>query len=174
MPDSDPVTRNRFSLQIFPLSLGSGMGTFEEVSGLSFEAEVETLREGGQNQFEHKLPGPLKWPNIVLKRGVIDSNKLYEWMAATSGLGYTASKSALTRYIGTISLYEADGTSLRSWTFFDAFPVRWKGPELAASADDIATEELEIAHHGFLPFDVLGTDAGSVQSAVQKLENAVR
>ena len=173
MPDSDPVTTARFSLEILPLTQRGGMGVFEEVSGLRFEADVETLREGGQNQFEHKLPGALKWPNIVLKRGVIDSNKLYEWMAGTSGLGFSAASHKLERYIGTITLYEADGSALQSWTFFDAFPVRWEGPKLAASSDDIATEELEIAHHGFLPFEVDKSNRGAVQSAVKKLEKAL-
>ena len=30
-----------------------------------------------------------------------------------------------------------------------AFPVSWKGPQFSASDDDVLTEELEIAHHGF-------------------------
>ncbi len=37
----------------------------------------------------------------------------------------------------------------RTWTFADAFPVRWTGPQLARrTARAIATETLEIAHSG--------------------------
>jgi phage tail-like protein len=32
----------------------------------------------------------------------------------------------------------------------DAFPVKWQGPDFDASANEVPTEELEIAHHGFV------------------------
>ena len=38
---------------------------------------------------------------------------------------------------------------MRSWAFTDAFPVKWTGPALNAGSNDVATETLEIAHHGF-------------------------
>jgi phage tail-like protein len=50
-----------------------------------------------------------------------------------------------------ISLVTKNGDVLRSWVLDRAFPVRWNGPTLAVSSKDIATEELEIAHHGFKP-----------------------
>ena len=43
---------------------------FQEVSGLSFEVETEPLREGGENRFEYKLPKRIKYPNLILKRGL--------------------------------------------------------------------------------------------------------
>jgi phage tail-like protein len=46
------------------------------------------------------------------------------------------------------------GERLRAWEFFDAFPVKWKGPDFAVSSTDMAMEELEIAHHGFRVADL--------------------
>ena len=43
---------------------------FQEVSGLEAEIEVETVIEGGENHFVHKLPKSAKHPNLVLKRGI--------------------------------------------------------------------------------------------------------
>jgi phage tail-like protein len=127
------------------------IGAFTEVSGLSVEVDVVEINEGGQNHYAHKVPGAMKWPNIVLKRGVTDSDNLFEWFAKTSGEGFAGEGSALARTQGQITLADSTGGSVRGWTFEGAFPVKWSGPTLTASANDAAVEELEIAHHGFRP-----------------------
>jgi phage tail-like protein len=60
---------------------GSGDDTsFQEVSGIGAELELETVAEGGENRFVHQLPKAVKYPKLVLKRGIakIDSS-LVEW-----------------------------------------------------------------------------------------------
>jgi phage tail-like protein len=127
------------------------IGAFTEVSGLEVEVEVVEIKEGGQNHFLHKLPGPMKWPNIVFKRGITDSDNLFEWFSKTSGEGFAGEGSTLTRTQGQITLTDAIGESVRGWTFEGAFPVKWTGPSLVSSSQEAAIEELEIAHHGFRP-----------------------
>src|SRR6476620_11792757 len=77
----------------------SGMGSdteqrFQEVSGLSFEIETEILREGGENRFEYKLHKRAKYPNLVLKRGLLPGSAFLDWF-----------KSAMSTYF-TVVLYE--------------------------------------------------------------------
>jgi len=48
-----------------------------------------------------------------------------------------------------LTLIGPAGARLRAWEFIDAFPVKWRGPEFAADSNEAATEQLEIAHHGF-------------------------
>jgi hypothetical protein len=36
----------------------------------------------------------------------------------------------------------------RTFTFADAFPVRWTGPQVNVNGASIATETLEVAHGG--------------------------
>jgi len=36
------------------------------------------------------------------------------------------------------------------WSLLDVVPVRWQGPSLSPENAKVATETLEIAHHGFL------------------------
>ena len=127
------------------------IGAFVECSGLSVEVGVEEINEGGQNHFTHKMPGRMKWPNIVLKRGITDSDNLFEWFWKTSGEGFEGAGAKLERTHGEIAVLDAARQRVRSWKFEDAFPVAWKGPNLASSARDVAMEELEIAHHGFRP-----------------------
>lgn len=136
---------NRFILEVD----GVEIGTFTEVSGLNVEVSEEQIEEGGQNHFVHRVPGRMTWPNIVLKRGLVENDNLFEWFWKTSGDGY-AKENKLERHSAAITMTSEDGDRLRSWRLDGVFPVKWTGPELAASSSDRATEELEIAHHGFL------------------------
>ena len=47
--------------------------SFLEVSGLSPEMELDSVHEGGENRFVHQLPKGVKYPKLVLKRGIADS-----------------------------------------------------------------------------------------------------
>jgi phage tail-like protein len=127
------------------------IGAFTEVAGLTVEVDVVEIKEGGQNHFMHKLPGITKWPNIVLKRGITDSDNLFEWFAKTSGDGFAGEGNVLTRTQGQITVTDSMGEPVRAWTFEEAFPVKWTGPSLTSSSTAVAVEELEIAHHGFRP-----------------------
>ena len=56
----------------------------------------------------------------------------------------------------TLTLASTKGDSMntgRKFTFTDAFPVRWSGPQLMSDAHDTETwgETLEIAHSGLKP-----------------------
>lgn len=128
---------------------GMEIGRFLEVSGLQVDIAVEELAEGGENSYVHKLPGPMSWPNMVLKRGVMQNDNFLQWLSKSSGEQFSAQGNKLSRSTAAITLVSADGTRLRSWDFDGAFPVKWRGPTFAASAHEPAVEELEIAHHGF-------------------------
>ena len=141
----DPPSTALFKVTIDKIGV---IGAFTECSGLSVEAEVEEVKEGGQNHFSHKLPGRLKWPTLRLKRGIVDNNTLFQWFLKTSGNGFAA-EGKLTKRTGEVTLVGPDGKKIRSWSFVGAFPVKWTGPTLAASSSEAGTEELEIAHHGF-------------------------
>jgi phage tail-like protein len=145
---ADPPFTGRFKVLIGDLG---EIGAFTEITGLSVDVEVEEVKEGGQNQFSHRLPGRMKWPNIVLKRGVTDNNKMFEWFQKTAGEGFTNGKNVLELEGGSIVLVDGQGKVVRSWSVSEAFPIKWTGPTLAASSTALAVEELEIAHHGFRP-----------------------
>ena len=128
---------------------GVEIGRFTEVSGLKVEIDVEEFEEGGESGFVHKLPGRLKWPNLVLKRGVTNDDNLLHWLQKSVGDGMVKRKGKAERTTAALTLVGANAKRLRTWTFEDALPVSWTGPSFAATSDDMAEEELEIAHHGF-------------------------
>ena len=55
---------------VFGTTLGLTDTSFQEVSGIGAEVEVETVSEGGENRYQHKLPKGIKHPNLELKRGI--------------------------------------------------------------------------------------------------------
>ncbi len=129
---------------------GATIGLFGEIHGLEVNVDTVSYAEGGENGFVHKLPGRLTWPNIVLKRGITNSDALFSWVNKTAGPAFESNTDKLTRSTAAITLVGTDGTRLRSWTIQGAFAVRWSGPKLSVdNGGEGATEELEVAHHGF-------------------------
>lgn len=121
---------------------GITIGTFGEVSGLEMTVDVATYQEGGVNGFVHQLPGRMSWPHIVLKRGITQSDALFNWVNQTTG-------SKVSRCTGAITVVGTNGSRLRTWSLQEVIAVRWAGPRFAVGESGPVDEELELAHHGF-------------------------
>lgn len=120
--------------------LGLQLGAFGAARGLEANVDVLEYREGGVNDLVHRLPGQVRYPNLVLSQGAT-SLELEKW--------FDKAKREDARRELTLSLYSPGDGVVRAWTFADAYPVRWTGPVLAAGVGAAAAEELEIAHAGF-------------------------
>ncbi len=119
-----------------------GLGTWTECSGLTAEYDVKTYHEGGQNSFEHKVPGHLKYTNVTLKRPVDDdSKKVAAWFSSLQG--------TVQRQTASIAVFDGDRNKVADWTLTGVVPVKWTGPSFNASGNETAKETLELAHHGF-------------------------
>lgn len=149
MNASDAFERSPYSGRFLFEVDGVEIGTFTEVTGLELDVGVEEVEEGGQNHFVHKLPGRMSWPHLVLKRGMTKGDQLFSWVQEASGDGFAGKGSKLERKSAAVTLVSDKGERLRAWELTGAFPVRWRGPSFVASSSDLASEELEIAHHGF-------------------------
>lgn len=137
----DPVTAASFYLEI----QGHCSGTFKECSGLGSESEIithVTADKDGKVVIQ-KIPGNLKWDNIVMKRGVTDDMGIWEWRKMVEDGKVVDARSS-----GTITMYNQNNEAVAEWTFDNAWPVKVSGPQLNASSNDIAVEELTIAHEG--------------------------
>src|SRR5690606_11789304 len=97
----------------------------------------------------HRLPGRMTWPNLRLKRGVTKNDTLLNWLNKSSGEQFAAAGNKLSRSTAALTLMGPAGERLRAWEFDGAFPIKWTGPKFAVDSTDVATEELEITHHGF-------------------------
>lgn len=134
----DPYQSFNFLVEIQGLIVGG----FSEVSGIQVETEYEEIKEGGVNDHIHKLPKATKYPNAVFKRGITDSDTLWKWhQDVIRGL--------VERRTVFVILRDGSGIEKWIWSFVDAYPVKWIGPDLKADSNAIAIESLELAHNGF-------------------------
>jgi phage tail-like protein len=132
-----PFTSFRFLVEV----KGIVEGGFAEVTGLQSELETFDYREGGRNDFVHRLAGPVRYPtNLTLRRGIAAA-ELWNWYAEA------ASGNVVRGNVSVLLVDPAQDESWR-WSFVDAYPVRWTGPELRASANTVAVEAVELAHRG--------------------------
>ncbi len=118
---------------------------FQEVSGIDPRVDLEEVVEGGLNSHVHQLPGVTKHPNLVLKRGyVTKSSSLARW--ASQSVGGTLGAPIQVQTLN-IRLLGSDGQTLVTWTFLNAWPVRWEVGTLDASnSDAVLTQTLEFAY----------------------------
>jgi phage tail-like protein len=104
--------------------------------------ETQDYREGGVNEYLHKLAGPTRYPsNLVLKRGLTDAETLWHWQQEVM-------QGPISRKNGSIMLLNSAGEETWRWNFIGAYPVRWVGPELRAGTAEVAVETLELVHQG--------------------------
>lgn len=141
MRNEDPFLSFRFRVEFNKLEVGG----FSEVTGLQVEVEVFDYREGGLNDYIHKLAGPVRYPsNLILKHGLMDADFIWQWE-------WQMLQGAIERRNVSIILLDSTGQQDKwSWDFKDAFPVRWSGPNLRAGSAEVAIETLELAHRGFI------------------------
>jgi phage tail-like protein len=132
---ADLISTYRFTVKIPDVDT---IGHFNRCDGLELSFELYEYREGGMNDFVHHLPGGLRYPNLVLTRGLTNEQALLKWFWTTHT---QAERKEILVTLG-------DGTVSRSWTFNEAFPVRWTGPQIESNGSAVATESLEIAHSG--------------------------
>lgn len=132
----DPYGAYHFKVEIDGLTVAR----FQEVSGLTFETEVFPFQEGGLNDRVHQLMGQSKTSSLILKRGLVDSNVLWDWrqMVLTSR--------AKARRHGAVILLDGVGGDKRRWNFYRAWPSKWEGPQLNAGASQLSVETVEIAY----------------------------
>ena len=141
MPDGkrkDPYGQFNFLIEID----GVVKGGFSEASGLTTDTNIIEYREGAEQQgTPRKLPGLMKYNNIVLKRGWTKDKSLWEWRKKVID-GRTQRNSG-----AIVLLDEARNVALR-WNFREGWPSKWEGPALNAKTSEVAVETLEIAHEG--------------------------
>lgn len=128
---------------------GVPIGYFVEVTGLEMTVSTQEYVEGGQNQYVHRFPGVMRWPNLVFRRGLVSSDALFSWVSRSSGEGFAANKNTLTRATGAVTVVDHQGQRLRSWELEGVFAVAWTGPRLSVDASEALVETLEVAHNGF-------------------------
>lgn len=127
----------------------SGIGTgdadarFQSVSGLDQALTVFEIEEGGENRFKHRVPNRPSYGNLILKRGMLTDSKLIAWF-----------RNAVEHFIFLpidlrVTLLNESHEPLQSWTFRNAWPVKWSVSEFNAQENGLVSETIELAYSYF-------------------------
>ena len=137
MRSPDPYKVFRFVIEIN----GTRVGGFSEVTGLEVRTEVDEYREGGVNDYVHKIAKETRYPNLTLKRGITDATEFWDWHRQIV-------EGDIERKTITVVLLDSLGAEKWRWVFRDAYPVKWNGTDLSATGNTVLVESIELAHHG--------------------------
>ncbi|MBX3744506.1 MAG: phage tail protein [Verrucomicrobiae bacterium] len=124
-------------------SEGSVIGGFSDVSGLGVEVSYSEYRNGNEKvNTVRKIPNTHKVDDVTLKRGLVGSDDLFQWIKTVRD-GTPDPRQV------TITLMDEARQAVATWTLFNAQPKKWTGPTLAAKGGgEVAMEELSLVHQG--------------------------
>lgn len=129
----------------FATSAGLADTSFQEVSGLTAEMNVEEVVEGGENRYTHRLPVQVRHPNLVLKRGIAAiTSPLVVWCKATLEADLAI---PLVAQPIVVQLLSETGMPLRAWSLANAYPVKWEVAGFHAQKNEVAIETIELAYN---------------------------
>lgn len=118
--------------------------SFKEVSGLSLEMELEAIKEGGLNTYEHKLPKQVKHGNLVLKRALRAIKfKDAAWIRDALERDFTT---RITLQDIIVKLLNEKGDPISVWTCRKAFPVKWEVDPLSSEKNEVLIESIEFSY----------------------------
>lgn len=147
-PKDYPVVGYYFSVSISG-SYQDTNAAFAEVRGIGVEMEYEDYREGGKGGPVIKLPSMPRYPNLVLRRGIIpESSAFGDWVRQVMISNYDLGNVIEPQTI-TVSLLNPEGEPSMAWTFYSAYLIKWSLDELSSTRNEILMEELEIAYSYF-------------------------
>lgn len=137
-----PFTAFNFSVEINRGTDGKPLvnAAFSECDGLEMSMEVKTIREGGANDRQIRLNGPVSYGQLTLKRGMTGNFDLWKWFHDSIG-------EPRLRADADVVLLAADKTTEQvRFRLERCVPVKMKAPALNAKDGQIAIEELQIAY----------------------------
>jgi phage tail-like protein len=120
---------------------GQIFGGFSDVSGIGSEIKIAEYRNGNEvENHVRKVPGTHTVSDTTLKRGIIKSSDVWEWIKQTRTVGPAAQKTV------TIELLDEAQTPVQRWVLRGVVPTKYTGPTLAGKGGgDVAMEELVLS-----------------------------
>ncbi|MBP6800960.1 MAG: phage tail protein [Zoogloea sp.] len=116
---------------------------FSEVGGLGFEVATEEVPEGGENRFIQRYPLRAKYPDLVLKRGLLKSSAIWDWTRDCIENLDIKPKNV------DVKLLNENHEPLITWHLVGAYPVKWAVTDLNATNNAIVVESLQLAYQYF-------------------------
>jgi phage tail-like protein len=144
MPERDrPYVNGNFRVKIGDESGDSVVAGFMEVILPKAEAEVIEYRNGNEKENRpRKIPGNYRFENVVLRRGLIGADNLYQWWEQVrNGKVVDQLRDVV------IELRDESGENVVcQWRLTNAWPAAISFSTLEASGEEIVMEIVELAY----------------------------
>ncbi|TCD01770.1 phage tail protein [Pedobacter psychroterrae] len=143
--DPKHVLSHRFGVFFFESGVIPNMMDirFQKVSGLHAEMTMDSVTEGGENLYTHRIPKRVSYNNLVLERGIVNLSPLSLSFNATFSLFKFSPSNVL------VTLFNDKNIPVSAWMFLKAIPVKWSFGDLDANANTVEIETMELSYTRF-------------------------
>lgn len=143
MADYSPPVGFHFRVEFLNIQDVADDVLFQSVSGLTVTMETESVKEGGENRFEHVMPVRSKYSDLVLKRGVLVKSDVIAWC-----------RNAVENFVFEpttvlVHLLNKEHEPLITWTVVHAWPKKWTVADLDSEKSSVLIETLELNYNFF-------------------------
>jgi phage tail-like protein len=139
MARDDPFRNFKFRVEID----GVAEAAFSEVAIGETSTEAIDYREGTEPNHVRKLPGMTKYGNITLKRGVTDSQVIYQWHK-----DIVDGKIGDKRKSMTIVVIDEAGKDKARFVVSECWPTKYDPSDLNGKGNEVFIELLELVNEG--------------------------
>jgi phage tail-like protein len=139
MARADPFRNFKFRVEID----GIAEAAFSEVAIGETSTEAIDYREGTEPNHVRKLPGMTKYGNITLKRGVTDSQVIYQWHK-----DIVDGKIGEKRKSITIVVIDEAGKDKARFVVSECWPTKYDPSDLNGKGNEVLIELLELVNEG--------------------------
>ena len=140
-----PYPSYNFIVDIGSRDPNKPLGGFSDVSGLKTELHISEYRDGNDLAMHvHKYSGITTVGDVSLKRGLVDTSDLWDWISDARVNGVNAQRDV------TITLRDEASNPVQVYKLTNVTPKGYTGPTLSGKGSgDLAIEELVLAVEGF-------------------------
>ena len=139
MARDDPFRNFKFRVEID----GVAEAAFSEVAIGETSTEAIDYREGTEPNHVRKLPGMTKYGNITLKRGVTDSQVIYQWHK-----DIVDGKIGEKRKSIAIVVIDEAGKDKARFVVSECWPTKYDPSDLNGKGNEVFIELLELVNEG--------------------------
>jgi phage tail-like protein len=137
-----PYTQFNFLVDLGTGNTDGPQAGFQEISNIGMEVTVVEYRNGNEKENSvRKITGLNKCTDVTLKRGIIGSLDLYQWLNQIRNGDQSAYRNVV------IHLQNEDHTSVvQTWKLILARIIKHTSGPLNAKGTDVAMEEMVLAY----------------------------
>ena len=138
-----PPSGFHFKVEVLGLPPNDNDARFTEVGGLSVEYDTEEFTEGGENRFTQKYPMRTKYPDLVLKRGLLLQSAVLDWIRQCIEDERIEPKNV------DVKLLNENHQPLLTWHVVNAYPTKWAVSDLNSTSNAVVIETLQLSYQYF-------------------------